>query len=253
MNTTNGSDGPEFDTDDAVRIKAGAWAGDTGIVIGYDEGNELYLIRLESGEDVPATYSMLELIDVYIEIGDLDDGDRVVVVSGPLTGEAGVVLDLNTEATAATGVPVYDIELDDGTEVTLDEASLELSPFQDDPRTTYTRGELSDVSLDPTDPFERVLIEIVETNRRKRQDYALDGNPFSNFDDTSRNLGIEGFTAVDSALFNILQKVARLRSLRANGRLGDPANESVADTLLDLAVYGVIALAISRYPDGKVA
>lgn len=112
--------------------------------------------------------------------------------------------------------------------------------------------ETGPLVLDPTDPFEKVLIEIVETNRRKRKDYALDGSPFSNFDDTAAGLGIEGFTAAESAVFNMLQKLARLKSLRANGRMDDPANEAVIDTRLDLAVYGVIQLAISRYPDGKV-
>lgn len=108
------------------------------------------------------------------------------------------------------------------------------------------------ITLDETDPFELVLCDIIETNRRKRKDYALDGSPFSNFEDTARNLGFNGFGPVESALFNVLQKLARLRSLRANGRMDGVANESVEDTLLDLAVYGIIALAISRYPNGKV-
>lgn len=110
----------------------------------------------------------------------------------------------------------------------------------------------SSAFLDASDPFERVLIDIVRTNRAKRRDYALDGSPFSNFDTSAAGMGLEGFGAVESAVFNINQKLARLRSLRANGRLDDPANESVTDTYLDLAVYGVIALAIHRYPEGKI-
>lgn len=116
---------------------------------------------------------------------------------------------------------------------------------------TRTMWEV-DSSLDPTDPFERVIIDMVATNRRKRADYAVDGSPWSNFDDTANALGIDGFAPVDAANFNIEQKSARLRSLRKNGRMNDPANESVADTYLDRAVYSVIALAMHKYPSGKV-
>lgn len=98
------------------------------------------------------------------------------------------------------------------------------------------------VVLDESDPFEKVLINIVETNRRKRADYAADGTPFSNFEETA---GWAHFEAPWlSALFNVQQKMSRLKSLRGNGRLADPANEAVTDTLLDLAVYSIIAYAI---------
>ena len=102
------------------------------------------------------------------------------------------------------------------------------------------------VLLNKFDPFERVLIDIVETNRRKRKDYAADGDPFSNFTLTSELLGLDGFDAVESALFNVCQKLARLKALRMNGRMDNPENESVADTYLDLAVYAVITYAIYR-------
>lgn len=132
----------------------------------------------------------------------------------------------------------------------MDEWTQNLAEMFQPPR--FTKLEHDAVRLDPDDPFERVIIDMVETNRRKRRDYALDGSPFSNFDDTARNLGVDGFSAADSAIFNVLQKVARLRSLRKNGRMGDTANESVTDTYLDLAVYAVIALAIHKHPSGEV-
>ena len=102
------------------------------------------------------------------------------------------------------------------------------------------------VLLNKFDPFERVLIDIVETNRRKRKDYAADGDPFSNFTLTSELLGLDGFDAVESALFNVCQKLARLKALRMNGRMDNPENESVLDSYLDLAVYAVITYAIYR-------
>jgi hypothetical protein len=100
------------------------------------------------------------------------------------------------------------------------------------------------VTLDLNDPFEKQLISIVETNRRKRKDYALDGDPFSNFRMTSELLGIPGFGTTEAALFNVIQKLIRLHSLRKNGRIHDTANESVTDTYLDAAVYAVITFAI---------
>lgn len=107
------------------------------------------------------------------------------------------------------------------------------------------------ITLDPNDPFEKQLIAIVETNRRKRKDYALDGDPFSNFRMTSDLLGIPGFGPTEAALFNVIQKLIRLHSLRKNGRIHDTANESVTDTYLDAAVYTVITYAIEMQRQGK--
>lgn len=98
------------------------------------------------------------------------------------------------------------------------------------------------ITLDSTDPFERVLVQIVETNRRKRKDYAADNEMFSNFYDTSRFAGFEHPWI--SALFNCQQKLSRISSLRSNGRLNDPANEAVEDTILDNACYAILALAM---------
>lgn len=103
--------------------------------------------------------------------------------------------------------------------------------------------------LDELDPFEAVLIKMVRMNRLKRQDYAFDGSPWSNFEFTA---GVLGISAVDAAVHNVAQKLARLVALRANGRLDEPANEAVDDTYLDLAVYATIALGIRTYPSGKV-
>jgi hypothetical protein len=58
-------------------------------------------------------------------------------------------------------------------------------------------------------------------------------------------MGLPGFGAVEAALFNMAQKMTRLQSLRLNGRMDDPRNEAVADTYLDLAVYGILTYAIA--------
>lgn len=94
------------------------------------------------------------------------------------------------------------------------------------------------LELDPTDPIERVLIDIVKTNRKKRADYAQDGSIFSNFEQAAFSAG----TTVEQGIeYMIATKQARLIALRSNGR--EPQNESVQDTMLDRAVYCVIALA----------
>jgi hypothetical protein len=88
-------------------------------------------------------------------------------------------------------------------------------------------------------------------NRAKRADYAVDGSIYSNFDFSSYILGIKDFRLQDAILFNVAQKLARLRSLRVNGRMDDTKNESVRDTYLDLAVYSVILFSyINREEEG---
>ena len=111
---------------------------------------------------------------------------------------------------------------------------------------TMTAKPIQGIVLDPGDPFESALIQMVQTNRAKRRDYAVDGSPFSNFEETAAGMNMQGFGPIESSLFNVLQKLARIRSLRANGRVNDPANESVLDTYLDLAVYAVITYAIAK-------
>jgi hypothetical protein len=109
--------------------------------------------------------------------------------------------------------------------------------------------------LDPNDPFEAVLIEMVTTNRAKRKDYAVDGNPFSNFYGSAeimRLAGVDPFNELDSAVFNIAQKLVRRGSLKVNGREEEPENEPLEDTYRDLAVYAAILYAMYLYPDGQV-
>jgi hypothetical protein len=100
------------------------------------------------------------------------------------------------------------------------------------------------VELDPNDPFDSAVIKLVAMNRKKRSDYAADSDWASNFRDVASNFGLPGFSAAESAYTLLLTKIARLRSLRLNGRMDDPTNESVLDTYLDLAVYAIIVFAL---------
>ena len=96
--------------------------------------------------------------------------------------------------------------------------------------------------LDPTDAFDATLIEMAQLHRKKRADYAKDGDRWSNFNTTASLLGMEEFGTQEAIEVNIAQKMARLQSLRLNGRMEDPQNESVLDTRRDLAVYAVLSL-----------
>ena len=95
-----------------------------------------------------------------------------------------------------------------------------------------------ELELNPDDPIEAILIKIVNTNRRKRADYAQDGDIFSNFRQASFAAGVTPEQGIE---YMIATKQARLMALRSNGR--PPSNESVEDTMLDRAVYAIIALA----------
>jgi hypothetical protein len=75
--------------------------------------------------------------------------------------------------------------------------------------------------------------------RAKRHDYAGDSDPWQNFYDSAQQ--VNG-TAGQSVETLIATKQARLRQLLFTGR--SPKNESVRDTILDRAVYSVIALSI---------
>lgn len=105
--------------------------------------------------------------------------------------------------------------------------------------------ETPKVILDEDDPFESALADLVMTNRSKRRDYAHDGDPFSNFKATAEFAGFE--VPWMSALFNCSQKLARISSLRSNGRLEDTSHEGVQDTLLDNAVYAIIAYSMFEW------
>ena len=91
--------------------------------------------------------------------------------------------------------------------------------------------------LDLTDPFEKVLNEMLALSRRKRHDYAQDDDPWSNFRRSADQVGAQPELAVEVL---IATKQARLRELRSK----EAVNESVRDTMIDRAVYSVIALVL---------
>jgi len=99
------------------------------------------------------------------------------------------------------------------------------------------------MELDPNDAFEAVLIKMVETSRAKRKDYAGEDHPWQNFYDSGYQLGLTAGHSVEQL---IATKQARLRVLLpAHWKDGAGAvNEGIEDTLLDRAVYSVIAICL---------
>lgn len=100
------------------------------------------------------------------------------------------------------------------------------------------------VTLDPQDPFERVITEMVALNRLKRADYAgASDNVFQNFYDSAYQLGQSGGHSVEQLIGT---KQSRLRTLLPMfwSRKGRPKNEGIRGTLLDRAVYSAISVGI---------
>lgn len=99
------------------------------------------------------------------------------------------------------------------------------------------------ITLDPKNPFEAILIKMVETHRMKKEDYAGGGDPNQNFYDTAYQMSQTAGHSVEQL---IATKQARLRVLLPKhfNQEGKPLNEGIYDTLLDRAVYAVIAMTI---------
>jgi len=104
-----------------------------------------------------------------------------------------------------------------------------------------------DITLDPTDPFEAVVMEMVRLNRKKRSDYAGDGHIFQNFYDSAYQLGLTPGHSVETL---VATKQARLRVLGVEDKR-IVENETKRDTILDRAVYSAIAVAL--YDEGSYA
>lgn len=111
--------------------------------------------------------------------------------------------------------------------------------LEDFTRNNRVRTEGVELKADIPQPVSDALGVIEEIFGRKNADYAADSNWRSNFADVASQMDWSDLDAVDAL---IAVKQARLKSLRINGRA--PANEAVADTYLDRAVYAVIALAM---------
>jgi len=82
--------------------------------------------------------------------------------------------------------------------------------------------------------FYKILEELRELHSRKNHDYATSDDPLSNFKEAER-LGIPAWKG---CLIRMSDKWCRLIELSKK----EGMNESIEDTLRDLAVYSIIAI-----------
>jgi hypothetical protein len=94
--------------------------------------------------------------------------------------------------------------------------------------------------------FEKVIDEILAMHRKKQADYGNPehNDPFANVR-ASEDFGIPGWVG---SVIRANDKVRRLQKAARGRKL---ANESIEDSLLDAAVYFIIALCLFRENDGK--
>lgn len=84
--------------------------------------------------------------------------------------------------------------------------------------------------------FQKITGEMLALTSAKNADYASDSDPFANFR-TFGELGI---------LVRMSDKFARLKTLLVDKKDATVANETVEDTILDLATYSVLLLTYRR-------
>ena len=91
--------------------------------------------------------------------------------------------------------------------------------------------------------FKKILAEIQAMHDKKQADYGSTADPFANVR-ASEDFGIPGWIG---CLTRGNDKLKRLQKAAKGGSL---INESIEDSLLDLAVYTVIALVLYRETQG---
>lgn len=87
--------------------------------------------------------------------------------------------------------------------------------------------------------FHALLKQMGDLHDRKQADYGATADPFANVR-ASQEWGIPPWVG---ALVRLNDKVTRLKTFARRGSL---ANESAEDSMLDIAVYALIALILYR-------
>jgi hypothetical protein len=92
--------------------------------------------------------------------------------------------------------------------------------------------------------FSAILAELDEMQKRKGKDYGVTGDPLANL----RASAAFGIPAWVGTIVRANDKMNRVKAFVRNGRL---ENESIEDSLLDLAVYAIHALRLYREAKGQ--
>lgn len=106
---------------------------------------------------------------------------------------------------------------------------------------------MSDVWRHPNSArFHEILKELGDLHDQKQADYGREGDPFANVR-SSLDFGVPAWVG---AMIRGNDKMSRIKSFIRNGNL---KNESLEDSLRDLAVYSVIALVLFEQEAGAKA
>lgn len=100
-------------------------------------------------------------------------------------------------------------------------------------------GTITLVDDDAKTPFLTVIEEIVAMHYKKQADYGRTGDPFANVR-ASSDFGVPAWVG---CMIRANDKMKRLQKAATGDAL---VNESVEDSLLDLAVYSIIGLVLFR-------
>lgn len=118
------------------------------------------------------------------------------------------------------------------------------------PQSRVTKPKQPDaITLDKNHPFECVVHDMVEMNRAKAKKYANDQNLFANFDRNASMQFLKDYDAFADCFSMVTRKIARIQNLKQGG--SEPSDDTLADSLIDLAVYAVLLIGIHRR-DGSI-
>jgi hypothetical protein len=87
--------------------------------------------------------------------------------------------------------------------------------------------------------FEKIVKNILDLHNIKQADYGRTGDPFANVR-ASEDFG------VDPWIGSAIRMNDKMRRIQAAARGQNLKNESIEDSLLDLAVYAIITLVLYR-------
>lgn len=100
------------------------------------------------------------------------------------------------------------------------------------------------VSVNRNPKFHALVAEIQSLHDAKSHDYAQDADPLSNLR-MARSVGVEPWRGV---LVRLTDKWSRIQQLSC-GKV--PKNESLRDSLIDNAVYSLLAVVLLDESEGK--
>lgn len=95
-----------------------------------------------------------------------------------------------------------------------------------------------EITQDRIPEFGKTLLKMLELHRAKNQDYATDSDPMSNFTVSTYINSLFDKNRDKSFAVLIGTKLGRLATLLNSGK--EPNNESVTDTMDDIAIYMIL-------------